>query len=412
MSKADLFSMANGPVGFAWGAQASHESIDDVPDPVMAAGNIANYGATSSKASRTVLSAYGEFDIPLHKDLEMQLALRGDHYSDFGNSVNPKIALAWRPSDKVLVRGSATNSIKAPTLANLIQQRCLCHSGSLGALWSFGVCWPSVSYNPKAYLQGNPNLKAEKADNYSFGLVLQPVKDLTASIDWFGIKQKDTIQSLDPQYLLDNEDKIAGFAALVGRDPRNYALEAKHPGLNKGRINSVTLPYMNVGQTDIQGVDIDLGYALSLGDADKLNFREVNTYFLQYKQSIAPGQDPTSRLDGVNHPNWSNSFRLGYEISKYEASVTARTYAGTLNIDDPTHSQDAAITNARIPSYTVFDMNLNAKVSKDLSLNFGINNAFDKPPVYSNAASEDAAVQSKNDLVGRYFYVNMRYKFK
>ncbi|MFZ6724747.1 TonB-dependent receptor plug domain-containing protein [Undibacterium sp. MH2W] len=413
MSKADLFNIANGPVGFAWGTQFSHESIDDVPDAVMAAGNIANYGATSSKASRSVYSAYGEFDIPVLKTLEMQLALRGDHYSDFGNSVNPKIALAWRPTDKILVRGSATTSFKAPTLPEISST-----TTAYVTVADWARCGPlgyvgaQCSYSPKAYLQGNPNLKAETADNYSFGIVLQPVKDFTASIDWFGINQKDTIQSLDAQYLLDNEDKIPGFAALVGRDPRNYALEAKHPGLNKGRINSVTLPYTNVGKTQIQGVDIDLNYGLKLGSFGKLTFREVNTYFLEYKQSVAPGEDPTSRLDGINHPKWSNSFRLGYEVDKYEGSITARTYASTLNIDDPTHSQDPAITNARIPSYTVWDMNFNAKLKKDLSVNFGINNAFDKPPVYSNAASEDGAVQSKNDLVGRYFYVNMRYTFK
>jgi len=413
MSNPELFSLSTGPIGFAWGVQASHESIDDVPDPVMLAGNIANYGATASQASRSVVSAYGEFNIPLRKDIEMQLALRGDHYSDFGNSVNPKIALAWRPTDKILVRGSATTSFKAPTLPEISST-----TTAYVTVADWARCGPlgyvgaQCSYSPKAYLKGNPNLQPEKADNYSFGLVLQPFKDFTASIDWYGIKQRDTIQSLDPQYLLDNEDKIPGFAALVGRDPRNSALEAKHPGLNKGRINSVTLPYMNVGQTDIQGIDLDLNYTLQLANVGKFKFREVNSYFLTYKQSIAPGQDPTSRLDGTSHPKWSNSFRIAYEVSKYEIGVTARTYASTLNIDDPTHSQDPALTNARIPAYTVFDMNLNAKLSPALTANIGVNNAFDKSVVYSNSAYVDAAVQSKNDLVGRYFYVNMRYTFK
>ncbi|MFZ6754882.1 TonB-dependent receptor plug domain-containing protein, partial [Undibacterium sp. Dicai25W] len=248
MSKADVFSIANGPVGFAWGTQFSHESIDDVPDPVMAAGNIANYGATAAKASRSVFSAYGEFNVPVLKDVEMQAALRGDHYSDFGNSVNPKLAFAWRPSDKILVRGSATTSFKAPTLPEIgATTTAYVTVADWARCGPLGYVGAQCSYGPKAYLQGNPNLKAEKANNYSFGLVLQPIKDLTASIDWFGIKQRDTIQSLDAQYLVDNEDKIPGFAALVGRLPRNPGLEKTHPGLNKGRIDSVTLPYLNVG---------------------------------------------------------------------------------------------------------------------------------------------------------------------
>ncbi|WP_339935943.1 TonB-dependent receptor [Undibacterium luofuense] len=413
MSNPELFNLAGAPVGFAWGAQFSRETINDVPDPVMAAGNIANYGAVSSKASRSVVSAYGEFNIPVGKTVEVQAALRGDHYNDFGNSVNPKLAIAWRPTNTVMLRAAATTSFKAPTLPEINSTTT---AYVTVADWArcgpLGYVGPNCSYSPKAYLKGNPDLKAEKANNFSAGIVLQPVKDLSVALDWYAIYQRDTIQALDAQYLLDNEDKIAGFAALIGRDPRNAALEAKYPGLNKGRINNVTLPYMNVGKTQIQGLDLDANYTLKLAEFGKVKFRETHSHFLSYKQSIAPGQDPTSRLDGVYHPKWSNSFRTSYEYKQYEAGLTARTYASTKNIDDPTHSQDPAVTNKRIPSYTVWDLNFSTRLRAGWSVNVGVNNLFDKGVVYANAASIDAPVQSKNDLVGRYIYANMRYAFK
>ncbi|AMO95509.1 tonB dependent receptor family protein [Collimonas fungivorans] len=413
MSAPDLFSFNGAPVGFAWGAQAGHESIDDQPDPLAVAGQITNLGANSSKASRSVYSLYGEFNVPLMKQVEMQLALRGDHYSDFGNSINPKIALAWRPSDQILLRGSATTSFKAPTLPEIastttayttVADRARC--GPLGYVGA------NCSYSPRVYLQGNPDLKAEKANNYSFGVVWQPIRDLSASLDWYGIKQRNTIQSLDPQYILDNEDIIPGYAALIGRDPRNAALEARNPGLNKGRISSITSPYINVGRTDLQGLDLDVKYDIALGSWGKLKFREVNNYTLSFKQSTTPGAGPVSRLDSLNHPRWSNSFRTAYEYAGNELAFTARTYASTRNIDDPTHSQDPAITNARVPSYTVWDMNFNTKLMRNLTLNFGVNNLFDKAPVYANTAYKDDFVQNQNDLVGRYIYANMRYQFQ
>ncbi|WP_304361580.1 TonB-dependent receptor [Collimonas fungivorans] len=413
MSAPDLFSFNGAPVGFAWGAQAGHESIDDKPDPLAVAGQITNLGANSSKASRSVYSLYGEFNVPLMKQVEMQLALRGDHYSDFGNSINPKIALAWRPSDQILLRGSATTSFKAPTLPEIastttayttVADRARC--GPLGYVGA------NCSYSPRVYLQGNPDLKAEKANNYSFGVVWQPIRDLSASLDWYGIKQRNTIQSLDPQYILDNEDIIPGYAALIGRDPRNAALEARNPGLNKGRISSITSPYINVGRTDLQGLDLDVKYDIALGSWGKLKFREVNNYTLSFKQSTTPGAGPVSRLDSLNHPRWSNSFRTAYEYAGNELALTARTYASTRNIDDPTHSQDPAITNARVPSYTVWDMNFNTKLMKNLTLNLGINNLFDKAPIYANTAYKDDFVQNQNDLVGRYIYANMRYQFQ
>ncbi|MYN27502.1 TonB-dependent receptor [Duganella levis] len=412
MSTADLFSWQGRPVGFAWGAQGSHESIDDVADPQTALGNIVDYGATSSKASRNLYSIYGELAVPVLTNLDAQVALRGDHYSDFGTTWNPKLALAWRPSDKVLLRGSATTSFKAPTLPEI---------GSVTTAYATVADWArcgplgyvgaQCSYSPKDYLKGNPNLKAEKASNYSAGIVLQPVKELVASLDWYGIHQRDTIQALDAQYIVDNEDSIPGFAALIGRDPRNAALEATHPGLNKGRINSVTTPFSNVGKTTISGFDLDVRYDLALGNYGKLHFREVNNHTLTYDQSIAPGQEPTSRLGGVYHPRWNNSFRTSYEYGVSEFAMTARTAAGTLNIDDPTHEQDSAVTQARIGSYTVWDLNYTLKANEKLTLNIGVNNVFDKGLVYANSAYVNTYVQGLSDAVGRYAYVNARYTF-
>jgi iron complex outermembrane receptor protein len=412
MSTADLFSWQGRPVGFAWGAQGSHESIDDVADPQTVIGNVVNYGATSSTASRNLYSLYGELAIPVLSNLDAQLALRGDHYSDFGTTWNPKLALGWHATDKILLRGSATTSFKAPTLPEI---------GSITTAYTtvadFARCGPlgyvgaQCSYSPKDYLKGNPDLKPEKATNYSAGIVLQPVKDLVLSLDWYGIHQRDTIQALDAQYIVDNEDIIPGFAALIGRDPRNAALEATHPGLNKGRINSVTTPFSNVGKTTIGGYDLDLRYDVALGNYGKLHFHEVNNRTLTYEQSIAPGQEPTSRLDGVYHPKWNNSFRAAYEYRASELAMTARTAASTLNIDDPTHEQDPAVTNARIGSYTVWDLNYTLKASDKLTLNLGVNNVFDKSLVFSNSAYIDTFVQLQSDAIGRYAYVNARYRF-
>lgn len=413
MSAPELFSWYSAPIGFAWGMQASHESIDDRPDPVMVAKNITGSGATTSKASRTIYSLYGEFNLPLAKQIEMQLALRGDHYSDFGNSINPKIALAWRPTNAVLVRGAVTTSFKAPTLPEVSST-----TTAYTTVADYARCGPlgyigaNCSYSPKVYLVGNPNLKAEKANNYSLGLVLQPLKELSASIDWYAITQRDTIQSLDAQYILDHEDIIPGYAALVGRDPRNPALEKKNPGLNKGRINSITTPFINVGKTNTQGLDIDLKYELVMGAWGKLTFREVNNYTISFKQSITPGSAPENRLDSINHPRWNNSFRVAYAYSSNELALTARTQASTRNIDDPTHAQNATITNTRIPSFTTWDLNFNTSPNKHLTLNFGINNVFDKSPVYANSTYADNFVQGLNDLIGRFIYANMRYQFQ
>lgn len=413
MSQPELFSFQGRPVGLAWGAQASHESIDDAPDARTAGGLIVNMGATSAKASRSLYSAYGELGVPLLDTLEMQLAVRGDHYSDFGNSVNPKLALAWRPNAQVMLRGSATTSFKAPTLqeigATTSAYQTVADWARCGPLGYVGA---NCSYSPKDYLKGNPDLKAEKAGNYSLGLVLQPTKALSLSLDWYGVHQRDTIQALDAQYLIDHEDSIPGFAALIGRDPRNPALEKRYPGLNKGRLHDITTPYINVGKTNLSGLDFDLKYDLALSNGARLRFHEVNNYTLQFDQSVVADATPTGRVGGTYHPKWRNSLRMAYEQGEHELDLTAHTYASTLDITDPTYSQDPAVTQARIPSYTTWDVNYAFKPAGHWHVNVGVNNLFDKSMIYGASAYIDDHVSSLNDIVGRYVYANLRYTFK
>lgn len=411
MSKPELFSYQGRPVGFAWGAQASHESIEDRPDLRAIAGLIVSQGGTRANASRSLYSAYGELSVPLLSTLEMQLAARADHYSDFGNSYNPKLALAWRPNAAVLLRGSATTSFKAPTLLEIGST-----TSAYQTVADWARCGPlgyvgaTCSYSPKAYLKGNPNLKAEKADNYALGMVWQASPALAVSLDWYGIHQRDTIQPLDAQYLIDHEDSIPGYAALIGRDPRNPSLEKRYPGLNKGRLHDITTPYINVGKTNLSGLDLDVKYDVALG-AGKLHLRETNSYTLQFDQSVVAGVAPSDRLDGTNHPKWSNALRAAYELGQHELGLTAHTYAGTLNITDPTYTQDTAVTNARIPSYTVWDVNYSLRPGRQVDVNVGINNVFNRGVVYASSTYKDDHVQALNDVVGRYVYVNLRYVF-
>jgi iron complex outermembrane receptor protein len=68
--------------------------------------------------------------------------------------------------------------------------------------------------------------------------------------------------------------------------------------------------------------------------------------FLGYKQSVAPGAEPVSRLVVPFSRNGITPSRLAYEYKKYEGALTARTVASTLNIVDPSYEQDPAITVA------------------------------------------------------------------
>ena len=118
LSNAELFKLG-GPVGMAAGVQLMNESMEDVPDAQIVAQNIENMGGTASKGKRHVASVYTELQLNPTKQVEVQLALRADKYSDFGNTVNPKLALSYRPVDSLLLRGGYNTAFKAPSLQQL-----------------------------------------------------------------------------------------------------------------------------------------------------------------------------------------------------------------------------------------------------------------------------------------------------
>jgi outer membrane receptor protein involved in Fe transport len=77
------------------------------------------------KARRTIKSAFLEFavplvspemEVPLIRSFDVQLAARNEHYSDFGNVLKPKVAASWDLFEGLKVRGSWSESFRAPNL--------------------------------------------------------------------------------------------------------------------------------------------------------------------------------------------------------------------------------------------------------------------------------------------------------
>jgi iron complex outermembrane receptor protein len=116
----ELWQMAAGPLALAIGAETRKEKLDDVNAPVLSSGDVLGGGGNfqDTHASRTVTGLFGELNIPILTNLEAQLALRYDKYSDFGNTTNPKVSLRWTPSKEVLVRSSYSTGFRAPTLSD------------------------------------------------------------------------------------------------------------------------------------------------------------------------------------------------------------------------------------------------------------------------------------------------------
>jgi len=107
----------------------------------------------------------------LADDWELTTGLRFDHYSDFGDTTNPRIALVWSARHNLTVKALYGEAFRAPSFAETGEQA-----------------------NP-AFL-GNPDLEPETLKSYEFAFNYKPSYDLTLDLNLFQYHWKDIIQIL------------------------------------------------------------------------------------------------------------------------------------------------------------------------------------------------------------------------
>ena len=109
MTSGEIWKLPAGPLALAGGLETHKEEFDQVFVEALDEGNITGYGGpikSTTGKNRTQWAVFGELNIPIVKTLEGNVAVRYDHYSDFGSTTNPKFSLRWQPLQSVLVRGS------------------------------------------------------------------------------------------------------------------------------------------------------------------------------------------------------------------------------------------------------------------------------------------------------------------
>ena len=148
---------------------------------------IPNYARLNE--NRNSVAAYVELDTDPLPGLTTTVAARAERYSDFGSTVNGKLALRYEFVPEVAVRGSVSNGFRAPSLH---QQNFTGFSTNfIAGLPVDIVTFPVSSAVSRAL--GATELKPEKSVNLSAGVTLNPLRGLTVTADLYKIKIRDRI---------------------------------------------------------------------------------------------------------------------------------------------------------------------------------------------------------------------------
>lgn len=375
-----VYELPAGDIQMAFGGEFRYESAEDTPDSQVAAGEIIGSGGTSSKGDRNVIAAYTEFMIPVHETTELQLAGRFEHYNDFGSAFSPKAAIRFQPHEIVVFRGSYSQGFKAPTLPEL-------YMGSSTSYQNL-VDTTGEAAQFKVVSSGNEDLEAEKSESFNFGVVVEPIEDLSITADIYRITNKDKISRLSSQDLIDND------SPNVIRDD----------GGNIVQINNV---YLNLDEQEVQGIDMGIDYTyetLASGSFDfSLNGSYIDSFKITDSDGVTTetaGKDTGGVEGGGPRFKGNGSVIWAYQDFKF------------VNRINYTHSYDALYATEKfteIDSLTTWDTQLAYSGIEQMKIAFGINNVTDELAPFSNDSNGYDIVVHNN--VGRFIYLDLAYQF-
>jgi iron complex outermembrane receptor protein len=416
----EIFTLPAGAVGMALGAELRREKFAYDPSVAIQTGDIAGLGGNAFPVvgARNVGSVYAELSIPIVRKLDADVAVRYDSYQGVGHTVNPKASLRWQPLDSLLLRSAVGKGFRAPSLTDLYTPQATGITGNGSR--DYVRCPTLASGAPRdcnfqftTITGGNPNLKPEKSTSITAGVVWEPVKNATVSLDAFRIDLKDAIVvgGLSSVYFLANAERTTQYAQFINRG----AADGNAAGV--GPIESIVQTNANLFKTKVAGVDLDGAYRLRLGERNRLNFRLSGTYMHKY-DTQGPDGSYTSALDQALNAaggvvlRWKHNAGVTWETGPFAATLL-QNYQKAYK-DALANLAPAGTPQRKVAAYQTVDLQLAYSGIKNTKLALGVKNLADRDPPYTNLTSNFLGGYdvSYADPRGRFFYVNATYAYK
>lgn len=400
------FSLPAGAAQYALGFQYRKEAYKTDPSAALFSGDIAGLGGSVAPIdrSRNVKALFGELSVPVFKSLEASLEVRSDRYNDVGSSSNHKGSLRWRAADGLVFRASAGTGFRAPTLVDLWTPQ------TLGSSEQFDdPATGQTDLQVNGLSGGNPNLKPERSRQSQVGFVLSPIRQFSATVDFFKIRLKDIINAPSAQ------EVVSGFRR---GDPAYAGLVKVSPA---NEIQQITTALTNAGDAKLSGFDVDLVWRDTYAFG-RLDVNLVGTYMSKFDEASAGGflshkvgttvESDGSPVLGANGGGvvlrWKHMLSATWTKGPWSATLVQNYYTGYRDGDDLNGNAH------HVPSQALYDAQVSWKGWRGLQLAVGVKNLFDKdPPTYifvSNQFQYGYDV-SLYDPRGRLAYVNATYRF-
>ncbi|RDS87693.1 TonB-dependent receptor plug domain-containing protein [Pseudomonas fluorescens] len=355
----------------------------------------------AASLDRKVLGAYIDVEGQITEKFQAGVAVRTEHYSDFGDTTNGKLSLRYDFTPQIAARATASTGYRAPSLVQ-------------SGMSSFSVQvveQPPGSGNfvevqqrtlransPEAQALGGKALKPEESTNYSLGLVWRPLENASVTVDAYRI-------NIDNRITLSDQLPASVVTPIFAGTP--YA-----------NIQSAAF-YTNVADTRTDGIELTGNYQWDLQQRGRLNlsggFAKTDTTITglrdvgNIKGSQIVGRN-TQGLIEEGTPDTKLTLSANWIYENWGLTVAQRRYGEwkSLNATNPSLDQTYS------PQW-VTDLDLSYTFHKGVKVSVGAINLFDTHPDKSDGAQlygvPKYSITSPEGAQGAFYYTSVSYDF-
>jgi iron complex outermembrane receptor protein len=351
---------------------------------------------------RNNISVYAGLETEFSDNFLIDIGGRFENYSDFGSTVNGKIATRVGFGKKFALRGAVSTGFRAPSLNQL-------WFNSVGIQFvidpATGELEPSrvLTANNKSTVTrafGISDLKEETSLNFSAGLIATPLTGLIVSLDYYFIKIDDRI-------------------VLTSRftDADSVVAEILEPFASLG-VSEVQF-FANAVNTETQGVELVASYNMKAGEgllkftlsgyvgSTEVTKVNVPSSLLEGFEETIFNREERNRLEDAV-PQQKGIFGVTYRLDRFD--ITGRVnYFGEI-FYKPTNPDNDEVFGAK----TLLDLDVGYVVVPGLRLSVGGNNILNTFPDEQQKAanrSNERFVYSRRvtqyGMNGGFYYVRV-----
>lgn len=376
------------------------------------------------RGARQIASFFAEVNVPLVgasnrvtgvQALTVSGAIRHERYSDFGNTTNPKVGVAWSPAIGVTLRGAWGTSFRAPALVEINDRRTISPTQLPDGVGG---------YTPAIFIGGgNRDLGAERAKTWSGGITLEPapVPGLRFSYNLFSTRFRDRIAQPALQDVLRvlTDPALASFVERIDAAndatalKRVEALLAEPNAASAGGLPATAFQaivdgrWVNTGRLSVSGMDADIAWSHSIGD-NTLDAGLSATWLFRYDVQATPHSSVVNRLDTLGNPA---AIRVRAHGGVTGGAATAMIFANWVN----GYRDDLSVPYRLITSFFTADLTLGATLSrgvlKGTRITLAIENLFDAAPPFVDRATGIGFDAANASPFGRSIAIELRRTF-